>query len=64
MVPLASREAARFAKTRAIVAALADSIAAGAVEPTIAELQALAQLCEDRHLYAEAARVRRWLGDA
>ena len=50
-----------FAKTRAIVAALADAIAAGDVEPSIAELRALAQLCDQRHLPLEAARIRRWL---
>lgn len=47
---------------RKAVATLAGVIAKGTVTPARLELEALAYLCDSAHLYAEAARVRRWMG--
>lgn len=44
------------------VATLAAAIANGDCLPQIAELQALAAVCDAHHLQAEAARIRRWMG--
>lgn len=43
------------------IAKMADAIAAGELTPSVVELQALAQLCEEQWLPSEAARVRRWM---
>lgn len=40
---------------------MADAIATGELTPTIVELEALALLCDERHLPMKAARVRRWM---
>ena len=46
------------------VAQLAIAIDAGEVEPIVLELRIIAGLCDDHQLPTEAARVRRWMGDA
>jgi len=43
------------------VAQMATAIDAGEVVPTIDELKALANICDDAHLHVEAVRVRRWM---
>jgi hypothetical protein len=37
------------------------AIASGECTPLIVELEALAEICDDARLPAEAARVRRWM---
>jgi hypothetical protein len=41
---------------------MAPAIASGECDPTVEELRALAKVCDDYSFPAEAARVRRWLG--
>jgi hypothetical protein len=48
-------------RLQAAIAKLAYAIDIGAVTPLAAELDALAFLCDEYHLTAEAARVRRWM---
>jgi hypothetical protein len=44
------------------IARMADSIASGRSRPpNRAALQRIADLCDECHLYPEAARVRRWM---
>ena len=44
------------------IARMAAAIAAGeCIPPSQVELDAIAALCDEYHLYAEAARVRRWM---
>lgn len=40
---------------------MAQAIANGELLPTRVELEALALICDEQHLHAEAVRVRRWL---
>jgi hypothetical protein len=46
------------------VAKKARALETGAHEIDVAELQALAGICDDAHLPIEAARIRRWIADA
>ncbi|HMF61630.1 MAG TPA: hypothetical protein VK595_14715 [Vicinamibacterales bacterium] len=51
----------RRARLQAAVHNLAVAIERGECTPTRVELEALAQLCQEQWLPAEAARVRRWM---
>lgn len=58
-------EAATIARSQRLadaIAKMAAAIVAGdCLPPSEAEILALAELCDEHHLYAEAARVRRWM---
>ena len=44
------------------IAHFAKALDASAVRPSLEELRAILEICEELRLPAEAARVRRWLG--
>lgn len=54
----------RSDRLAAAVAKLASAIAAGDCVPEPLELEALAQICIQQGLIAEAFRIRRWVGDS
>lgn len=51
----------RRARLQTAVHNLGVAIARGDCTPARVELEALAQVCVDAHLYVEAWRVRRWM---
>lgn len=51
-------------RTQRMITELAAAIANGEVTPGPWELEALAVICDDEQLPAEAARVRRWMEPA
>lgn len=53
--------AARRNRLRSAITQFMAAIVAGEVTPIPAELEALAQLCDEQFLPVEAARVRRWI---
>jgi hypothetical protein len=44
------------------VAQLGQAMAAGEVDKSVSELQALAGICDDAQLPIEARRIRTWIG--